>query len=195
MKNKKGKTEQSLSLKMMKKSTINVALIIGLTITSQLSIAQTGESSSELVQESKEILAKMIKKSPNLQSYYDQSYGYAIFPKVTKAGASIGAAAGKGIVFKNHVPISLSKLKQLTCGFQFGAQQYCEVIFFQNEEAYNRFMNKKLKFDGQASAVALKKGASLDLSYSDGVSVFTQATGGLMFEASIGGQHFSTSPF
>ena len=160
-------------------------------MTSQFSIAQTGESNAELTQETKDVLAKMIKKSPSLQSYYDQSYGYAVFPKVTKVGVSLGFAAGKGIVFCNHLAISMSKLKQLTVGLQFGAQKYSEVIFFQNEKALEQFMNKKLKFNGQASAVAIKKGTSADLSYSYGVAVFTQAMGGLMFEASIGGQHFA----
>ena len=186
---KKSKSIKSLNLKNMKKSIINLAIIV-LTITCQVSIAQTRESNSEFIQESKEELAKMIEKSPNLQFYYDQSYGYAIFPKVTKVGISLGVAAGKGIVFKNHLAISMSKLKQLTYGLQFGAQKYCEVIFFQNEIAFERFMNKKLKFDGQASAVALKKGTSADLSYSYGAAIFTQAIGGLMFEASVGGQHF-----
>lgn len=178
----------------MKKNIINLAAIIGLAMMSQLSIAQTGEANAMFIQESKEVLAKLIKNVPDLQSYYDQSYGYAFFPKVTKVGVSLGIAAGKGIVFKNHLAICMSKLKQLTVGLQFGAQTYGEVIFFQNEKAFEQFMNKKLKFDGQVSAVALKKGASADLSYSYGVAVFTQAIGGLMFEASIGGQHFSNHP-
>ncbi len=194
MKHKNSKTIKSLKLKKMKKSLINGVAILVLTMTSQFSMAQTGESNAELIQESKDVLAKMIKKSPSLQSYYDQSYGYAVFPKVTKVGASLGFAAGKGIAFCNHLTVSMSKLKQLTVGAQFGAQKYSEVIFFQNEKAFKQFMNKKLKFDGQASAVAFKKGASADLSYSDGVTVFTQAIGGLMFEASIGGQHFANQP-
>ena len=98
------------------------------------------------------------------------------------------------MVYKNHEIVSGSKLKQITFGFQFGGQQYSEVIFFQNEEAFEQFMNDKMKFDGQASAVALKSGASADVPYAYGVSVFTQAIGGLMFEASIGGQHFDNSP-
>jgi lipid-binding SYLF domain-containing protein len=178
----------------MKKSLINHIAIIVLTMTSQFSMAQTRESSASLIRESKEALAKMIKKSPSLQSYYDQSYGYTVFPKVTKAGISLGVAAGKGIVFKNHLAIRISKLKQLTVGLQFGAQKYSEVIFFQNAKDFDKFINKKLKFDGQASAVAIKTGASANLSYSYGVSVFTQVIGGLMFEASIGGQHFANQP-
>jgi lipid-binding SYLF domain-containing protein len=179
----------SLKLKKMKKTIINLIALIVFTMTSQFSMAQTEKYNAEHT-ESKNVLAKMIKKSPSLQAYYDQSYGYAIFPKVTKVGASLGVAWGKGIVFKNHVAISKSKLKQLTFGLQFGTQNYSEIIFFQSKKDLDKFMNKKLKFNGQASAVAIKKGASADLSYSDGVALFTQSKGGLMFEASIGGQHF-----
>jgi lipid-binding SYLF domain-containing protein len=191
MKYQNSKTMKSLKVNKMKKNLIKLLTIIVLTMTSQFSMAQTGESNTQPTQETKDVLVKMMKKSPSLQSYYDQSYGYAIFPKVTKVGVSLGFAAGKGIVFKNHVAISLSKLKQLTFGLQFGAQKYSKVIFFQNKKAFEQFKNKKLKFKGQASAVAIKKGASADLSYSYGVAVFTQTMGGLMFEASIGGQHFA----
>jgi lipid-binding SYLF domain-containing protein len=194
VKNKTSKTIESFKLKNMKKSIIRVAAIIVLALTSQLSMAQNGESNTKLLKESKEALANMIKKSPSLQSYYDKSYGYAVFPKVTKVASSVGGAAGKGIVYKDHLAVSVSKLKQLTFGVQFGGQQYSEVIFFQNKEAFEQFMNKKLKFNGQASAVVLGSGASTDLSYSYGVVVFTQAIGGLMYEASIGGQHFSNEP-
>lgn len=180
----------SLKLKRMKKTIISLIAIIVFTMTSQFSMAQTEKYNVEHAKESKNVIAKMIKESPSLQPYYDQSYGYAIFPKVTKVGASLGVAAGKGIVYKNHLAISTSKLKQLTFGLQFGAQKYSEVIFFQSEKDFDRFMNKKLKFNGQASAVAIKKGTSADVSYSDGVAVFTQTIGGLMFEASIGGQCF-----
>ncbi len=33
-------------------------------------------------------------------------------------------------------------------------------------------------------------GASADANYNDGVAIFTQAKGGLMYEASVGGQKF-----
>jgi len=61
----------------------------------------------------------------------------------------------------------------------------------ENKKAFDHFANGNLKFDAQASAVALEKGVSADVAYKDGVAVFTNAIGGLMFEASIGGQHFS----
>ncbi len=46
-------------------------------------------------------------------------------------------------------------------------------------------------FAAQASGVAVKAGASADAAYTAGVAVFTRPIGGLMGEASIGGQNFS----
>jgi hypothetical protein len=40
----------------------------------------------------------------------------------------------------------------------------------------------------------IKQGVSVDSAYSDGTAVFTIAKGGLMYEASVGGQKFSFVP-
>lgn len=156
--------------------------------------AQVGGWKPELEKESLEALTQMLEDSPKLEVFKQKAYGYAIFPKVTKAGLGIGGAAGKGIVYKNHKAVGSSKLKQASIGLQAGGQQYSEVIFFENKEAFDRFTSGKLKFDAQASAVAITEGASADMAYAEGVAVFTRIKGGLMYEASIGGQHFSYDP-
>ena len=156
--------------------------------------AQVGGWNPELVKDSKEALNKMIQKSPKLATFKNKAYGYAVFPKVTKAGIGIGAAAGRGIVFKNHQVVGSSSLKQASIGLQLGGQQYSEVIFFENSKSFEHFTNGKLKFDAQASAVAITEGASIDAAYHEGVAVFTRTKGGLMYEASIGGQHFKYKP-
>jgi hypothetical protein len=43
--------------------------------------------------------------------------------------------------------------------------------------------------------VAATKGASANAKYQNGVAVFTTGQGGLMFEASVGGQKFGFEPF
>lgn len=149
----------------------------------------------ELEKDCKEALATMISDAPKLQTYKDQAVGYAIYPKITKAGLVIGGAAGEGMVFtKGGTPIGTSKLKQGSFGLQAGGQQYSEVIFFENEEAFGKFKNENLKFSAQTSAVAVVPGASFDVAYDEGVAVFTRVKGGLMAEASLGGQHFSFVP-
>lgn len=152
--------------------------------------AQVGGWNPALEKESKEALDKMLAESPKLESFKNKAYGYAVFPKITKAGLGIGGAAGNGIVYKANGIVGSSKLKQASFGLQAGGQQYSEVIFFENKESFEHFTNDKLKFDAQASAVAITKGASIDAAYHNGVAVFTRVKGGLMYEASIGGQHF-----
>ena len=48
----------------------------------------------------------------------------------------------------------------------------------------------KIEFSGQASAVAVTKGAAANIKYEHGVMIFSQTKGGLMYEASVGGQKF-----
>ena len=176
---------------MFKKS--HLLLFILSFIISSLSYGQGWKP--ELEKDSKEALSKMIADAPNLQTFKDQAYGYAVYPKITKAGLVIGGAAGEGVVFvKGGDAIGRSKLKQGSFGLQAGGQQYSEVIFFQHKEAFEKFKNGNLKFNAQASAVAIVPGASCDVAYQDGVAVFTRVKGGLRAEASLGGQHFSFVP-
>ncbi|MDX5584769.1 MAG: lipid-binding SYLF domain-containing protein [Aureibaculum sp.] len=182
---KKVKIMKTVQFKKSQMMTTLLILLLSITMNGQV-----GGWNPELISDSEKALQTMLEKTPKLESFYDESYGYAIFPKITKAGIAFGGAFGKGVVFKDHQVVGSSKLKQASIGLQFGGQQYSEVIFFKNEESFENFTNGKLKFDAQASAVALKDGASIDAAYQDGVAVFTQTKGGLMYEASIGGQHF-----
>ena len=171
-----------------------VLFILALTIVTQSVIAQAGGWNPKLEEDAEETLEMMIEDKSKLEDFYDQAYGYAVFPKITKAGIGIGGAGGKGVVYKSHEIVGTSKMKQGSIGFQLGGQQYREIVFFENEEAFDHFCNGNLKFGAQASAVAITEGASIDAAYVDGVAVFTQAIGGLMYEASIGGQHFTFKP-
>jgi hypothetical protein len=82
------------------------------------------------------------------------SYGCAIIPKVTKAG--IGATVETGLVYENGTNAALSRLKQASIGFQLGGHQCGKLIFVQHKAAYENFINRKMKFDAQESAVAIK---------------------------------------
>lgn len=69
-----------------------------------------------------------------------------------------------------------------------------EVVFLKDAAAMENFKKGKLKLDAQASAVALTARAAADLAYRSGVAIVTMAKGGLMYEASVGGQKFSFKP-
>jgi lipid-binding SYLF domain-containing protein len=150
---------------------------------------------SKLVNESKAAKKAFIKTDAPMQNLFDSSYAYVIFPTIRKGAFIAGGAGGKGFVYENGEATGTAKMVQVTVGLQAGGQSYREVIFFENEEALDRFKSDQLEFSGQVSAVAAKSGASANAKYTDGVLVFTQGKSGLMLEASVGGQKFTYTAF
>ena len=156
---------------------------------------------------------KVFKDAGESGAFFDQAYGYAMFPTVGKAGFGIGGAYGDGRVYKQKKHIGNTSVSQVTIGFQLGGQAYSQIIFFQDKRALDEFSSGNFEFGAQAAAVAITAGASASASttgssatasggknnaetagkYYKGMATFTVAKGGLMYEASIGGQKFSYS--
>lgn len=149
-----------------------------------------GVSDSKVAQ----TIATFKTKDPGIKRFFDQAAGYAVFPTVGKGGIGIGGAYGEGKVYKKGKYIGDTSLSQVTIGLQLGGQAYSEVIFFGSSAALGDFTDGNFEFSAQASAVAVTAGASADADYSGGIAVFTMAKGGLMYEASVGGQKFSYTP-
>jgi lipid-binding SYLF domain-containing protein len=141
-----------------------------------------------------EAIADFIETDPGTQWWFDNAYGYAVFPSVGKGAIGIGGAHGSGWVYEQGTLVGRSKLTQVTIGFQLGGQAYREVVFFKDQTSLEDFKRGNFELSAQASAVAVTAGASGDISYNGGVAIITIAKGGLMYEASVGGQKFSYDP-
>jgi lipid-binding SYLF domain-containing protein len=139
-------------------------------------------------------IAEFEKADAGMRRLFAEAYGYAIFPSVGKGAIGIGGARGKGWVYERRRLRGRTTLTQVTIGFQLGGQAYREVIFFKDETALNDFCRGNFELSAQATAVAVTAGASANVKYNGGVAIFTMAKGGLMFEASVGGQKFSFQP-
>jgi len=133
-------------------------------------------------------------KDPTLVKWFDNAYGYAVYPRVGKGGIGVGGAYGKGLVIRGEETIAATSLSQLSIGLQLGGQVYSEFVFFRDRTALEDFSRGNFELGAQASAVAITAGASADAAYNGGVAIFTIAEGGLMFEASVGGQKFNYEP-
>jgi len=140
------------------------------------------------------VIAKFKAKDPGMEKIFSDAVGYAVFPTVGKGAIGIGGARGKGWVYQGGAIVGKSTLTQVSIGFQLGGQAYSEIVFFQTKQALDNFKLGHLKLDAQASAIALTVRASADLAYRNGVAIVTMAKGGLMYEASVGGQKFSYTP-
>lgn len=146
----------------------------------------------DVSEKSTEAINEFKKTNDKINKYFNSAYGYAVFPSIGKGGLGIGGAAGNGTVYRGGSIVGDSKMSQITIGFQAGGQAYSEIIFFEDKAAYDRFVGDKFEFAAQATAVAVTAGASFDVGYRNGILIFTHAKGGLMYEASVGGQKFKT---
>ncbi|MHB8763678.1 MAG: lipid-binding SYLF domain-containing protein [Deferrisomatales bacterium] len=149
------------------------------------------EGKADIEKEAAVALAKAQKTDPTLVNIFDKAAGYAVFPSVGKAGAGVGGAYGKGVLYERGVVVGYCDLSQATIGLQFGAQSYSEIIAFETAKAVDTFKQGRFGFDAQATAVGLKSGIGANTQFNNGVAVFTMDEAGLMLEASVGGQKFS----
>ena len=152
---------------------------------------------------------KVFRNANQTSEIFDDAYAYVVFPSIGKGGLGVGAAYGKGKAFIDDAFVGDVTMSQLTIGFQMGGQAYSQIIFFKDEHAFEAFTAGNFEFGAQATAVAINLGASAETStkgssitlnagddaqsvssYYKGMAVFTIAKGGLMYEASIGGQKF-----
>lgn len=147
----------------------------------------------ELVQHSDATIAVFKQIDPTISVFFENAYGWAVFPKVAKGAVGIGGARGSGVLYKAGEPDRKAYLRQLTVGFALGGKTYSELIFFRDKVAYDRFNSGEFSFSAQATAVLMTEGAGSTNAYSDDVAVFTRERSGAMFEASIGGQNFRTT--
>ena len=134
---------------------------------------------------------KKIKRIRRLKPYFKEAAGFAVFPNIAKAGLGIGGARGNGEVFEDGKVIGSTTVTQLSFGFQLGGQAFSQIIFFQNKRDIDRFTDGNFEFGASASAALITEGANASVDYTNGVAVMTFSKGGLMYEASIGGQKFT----
>ena len=172
-----------------------ITLFVAALIVVSSAIAQSSSKVRKLKVDSKKAKAEFIKADPLMNSLFSTAYGYVIFPNIGKGGLGVGGAAGNGIAYQNGVTVGSASMKQLTIGFQAGGQAYREVIFFETKSDLDRFKGNNFELSAQASAVAVTAGVSATIKYKEGVMIFTQAKGGLMYEASVGGQKFDYKSF
>jgi lipid-binding SYLF domain-containing protein len=155
---------------------------------------------------------KNFRDQPAAAQFFKNSYAYVIFPTIGKGGVGIGGAFGKGRAYRGGSHVGNVMMAQLSIGWQLGGQAYSEIIFFQNADVFNSFSAGDFQFGVDASAVALTAGAQASATtkgatasagksaenteksaavWHRGMAVFTVAKGGLMYQATIGGQGFS----
>ena len=154
---------------------------------------------------------KLFQDSSQSSDYFQNSYGYAVFPTIGKGGIGVGAAHGSGHVYKHGKRVGRVTMNQLSVGLQLGGKAFSEIIFFKDKASLDEFTEGNFEFSGDVGAVAITASADASVGttgasaggsvsktdaatagkYSHGMAVFTIAKGGLMYNATVAGQKFS----
>ncbi|OEU58905.1 MAG: hypothetical protein BA862_13665 [Desulfobulbaceae bacterium S3730MH12] len=155
---------------------------------------------------------KKMFEEAGVSDMFNSAFGYALFPTIGKAGFVVGGAYGKGRVYMGGKYYGDTAMTQATIGFQLGGSGFSQVIFFQDKRAFGDFITGNFEFGADVQAVALTAAAGASANtggssatasggknnanvgsagYNKGMATFTITKGGLMYEASVGGQKFS----
>lgn len=157
---------------------------------------------------------ELFKNAGQSATFFGNSYGYAVFPTIGKAGIGIGGAHGEGRVYEQGKYVGDTKMTQLSIGFQLGAEGFSQMIFFEDKRAFDEFTSGNFEFGANVGAVVItaaasgsattagstatasggKKDAATAGQYDKGTAIFVISKGGLMYEASVSGQKFSYEP-
>lgn len=155
---------------------------------------------------------KKMFENAGIAAIFKSAYGYALFPTIGKAGFVFGGGYGEGRVYQQGAYIGDSTMTQATFGFQLGGAGFSQVIFFQDKRALIEFIRGPFEIGAAAQATALTAAVGVSANtggssaaasgwqynakigsagYNHGMAIFTITKGGLMYEATVGGQKFS----
>ena len=168
--------------------------IVVLLVVQPASAAWEADTAVKLEVKAASAIANLREKIPRTEQYFEQAYGFAILPSVTRVGFGFGGAYGKGILIEGDSAIGVTKFWQFTSGIQAGAKNFSMIVFFKDKEALDYFTTGELQFMGEAGLAFATVGVAGTPAYNDGVAVVTLTRLGLMGEFTISGAKFSYKP-
>ena len=155
------------------------------------------EERTQIRQMAHDTLARLYKAEPSAQAAVHKAYGYAVF---SNTGIKIllgGSGRGEGIAINNKTKAeTFMKMLQIQAGLGFGVKKFRVVFVFDNQKAFNGFVNSGWEFGGQADAAAKtnpEKGGSMQgaASVSDGVWMYQLTDKGIAVEITATGTKYS----
>ncbi len=140
-------------------------------------------------------ISELERADPGIATFFNDAYGYVVFPAIGKGGLLVGGAHGTGWVYERGRLVGQAKMTEVSVGAQAGGQRFAEVIFFRDPASLEAFKRGETKLGAEVSAVILEEGAAKKAGYNpSGLAVFVMPKGGAMAAASVGGQRFSYQP-
>jgi len=142
-------------------------------------------------------LARLYKADPSAKAAVQKGYGYAVFSNMGVKILFGGSGNGRGMAVNNQTKQKIyMKMFEVQAGLGFGVKKFSVIFVFDNQKAFDSFVNSGWDFGGQTSAAAKtspEKGGSMQgaASVADGVWMYQMTDKGLALEITAKGTKYS----
>jgi lipid-binding SYLF domain-containing protein len=146
---------------------------LGFAVSLQTSIASAGQSAeaAQIDRDADAALKKLLKDTPEAQTFRKEAKGILVFPTITKGGFIVGAHYGKGALKKDGATVGYYSTTAASYGLQAGIQSFGYIMFFMNEKAME-YLNNSAGWEVGVgpSIVVMDKGTAKSLTTTTGRS-------------------------
>jgi lipid-binding SYLF domain-containing protein len=152
---------------------------------------------TEIRKMSQDTLTRLYKAQPSAQAAVQKGYGFAVFSNTGLKILFGGSGKGEGVAIKNPDKAeTFMKMFEIQAGLGMGVKKFKVVFVFDNQKAFDGFVNSGWEFGGQADAAAKtspEKGGSMAgaASVSEGVWMYQLTDKGLALELTGKGTKYS----
>lgn len=142
-------------------------------------------------------LKRLYKVQPLATQAIEKAYGYAVFSNTGVKILVSGTGKGQGIAVSNpDKKEAFMKMFELQAGLGVGVKKFKVIFVFDNERAFNKFVNSGWEFGAQSDAAVKAgegKGASVAgaASVSEGVWMYQLTDKGLALEITAKGTKYT----
>ena len=165
-------------------------------------LAVAANASEDKIKQQKQIqsatqdtLQRLYKAEPRTKTIIRHAYGYAVFSDLGVKILFGGTGNGKGVAVNNHTKQqTYMKMIELQAGLGLGVDKFRVVFVFDNQRAFDGFVNSGWEFGGQSTVgakVGDKGGAMAGaVAVADGVWMYQLTDAGLAAEISATGTKY-----
>lgn len=166
-----------------------LALACGAALAAYAADNDVAKQQKQIRSMAQDTLQRLYKAEPKTQSAIKRAYGYAVFSDLGVKILFGGTGNGKGIAVNNRSKHeTFMKMIEVQAGLGMGVDKYRVVFVFDNEGAFNGFVNKGWEFGGQSTLAAKNgdEGGAMAgaVAVSDGVWMYQLTDKGLAVEIS-----------
>ena len=173
---------------------IFLTLACSLAIVAHAADDKKAEEQKEVRKMAHDTLQRLYKAKPEVKGAVEGAAGYAVFSNTGMKIFMFGSGKGEGIAVNKSKQETFMKVVELQAGLGFGVKKFSVIFVFDNDTAFNGFVNSGWEFGGQTTAAATtgEKGGALAgaASVSPGVWMYQMTDKGVALEITAKGTKY-----